>query len=285
MSGPVGSRTGVGTRALLRSRPSAIALDHRRAITDRDREICLDLYEHRVLTIQQITDSHFDAVRRARRRLLKLVELGVLERFRPPRSPGSSPFHYILGPVGIEIVAAYRGVEPKELRVRLDRLRGLAYNQRLDHLLAINGFFSRLSHACRRRNGYRLAEWWSEGRCAHVWGGLVRPDGLGEVRWPAGSVRFFLEMDRGTENLAQLERKLVGYHRVSRFPDAPDVILFVFPTRRREVEARKVLVGAGMPIATVTAADAASEPLQDIWLLVGGETRLALTALGLRGIR
>lgn len=280
MSGPVGSRTSVGTRALPRSRPSAIALDYRRAITDRDRDMCLDLYNHKVLTVEQITDLHFDAVRRARRRLLKLVELGVLERFRPPRSPGSSPFHYILGPVGIEIVAAYRGVEPKELGVRLDRLRGLAYNQRLAHLLAINGFFSRLAHACRSRTGFRLAEWWSEGRCAHVWGGLARPDGLGVVRWPAGSVRFFLEMDRGTENLAQLEGKLVGYHRVARFPDAPDALLFVFPTQRREVEARKVLAGAGMPIATATATDALSDPVGDTWLVVGGEARIAVTALG-----
>ncbi|MGH2725091.1 MAG: replication-relaxation family protein [Actinomycetota bacterium] len=79
MSGPVGSRTGVGTRAPGRSRPSAIALDNRRAITDRDQYICLDLYDHKVLTIEQITNLHFDAVRRARRRLLKLVELGVLE--------------------------------------------------------------------------------------------------------------------------------------------------------------------------------------------------------------
>jgi hypothetical protein len=164
--------------------------------------------------------------------------------------------------------------------VRLDRLRGLAYNQRLDHLLAINRLFSRLAYSCRGRQGFRLAEWWSEGRCAHVWGGLVRPDGLGAVRWQAGSVRFFLEMDRGTENLAQLEGKLVGYHRVARFPDAPDALLFVFPTQRREVEARNVLVGAGMPIATATAADAVSDPLADIWLVVGGEARVALVALG-----
>ncbi len=280
MSGPPGSRTGFGTRALPRSRPSAVALDHRRAITDRDRDICLDLYEHKVLTIEQLTDLHFDAVRRARRRLLKLVGLGVLERFRPPRTPGSSPFHYILGPVGIEMVAAYRGVDPKEVGVRLDRLRGLAYNQRLPHLLAVNGFFCRLAHACRQRDGFRLTEWWSEGRCAHVWGGLVRPDGLGTVRWPAGSVRFFLEMDRGTENLAQLEGKLVGYHRVARFPDAPNALLFVLPTQRREVEARMVFAGAGMPIATATVADALSDPVGDIWLLVGGEARIARTTLG-----
>jgi hypothetical protein len=276
MSGPVGSRTSVGTRARSRSRPSAIALDHRRAITDRDRNICLDLYAHRVLTIEQITELHFHAVRRARRRLLKLVELGVLERFRPPRSPGSSPFHYILGPVGIEIVAAYKGVEPKELGVRLDRLRGLAYNQRLDHLLEVNGFFSRLAHACRRGKGFRLTEWWNERRCAHVWGGLVRPDGFGAVRWPGGVVRFFLELDRGTENSAQLEGKLVGYRRIAGFPDAPDVLLFAFPTQRREVEARRAVGGARIPMATATTGQARDDPLGSIWLTVDGERRVGL---------
>ncbi|MGH2710272.1 MAG: replication-relaxation family protein [Actinomycetota bacterium] len=276
----MGSRTSVGTRALSRSRPSAVALDYRRTITDRDERICLDLYEHKVLTIEQISELHFSAVRRARRRLLKLAELDVLERFRPPRSPGSSPFHYILGPVGIAIVAAYKGVEPKELHVRQDRLRGLAYSPRLDHLLAVNGFFSCLASICRGRAGFELLEWWSEGRCATTWGGLVRPDGLGAVGWPGGRVRFFLELDRGTENSSQLEGKLVGYHRVARFPDAPDALLFVFPTQRREIEARKVLAGAGMPIATATAADALSDPVGDIWLVVGDEARIALAALG-----
>jgi hypothetical protein len=281
--GPVGSRTSVETRALSRSRPSAVALDYRRTITDRDERICMDLFEHRVLTIEQISELHFTAVRRARRRLLKLAELGVLERFRPPRSPGSSPFHYILGPVGIAIVASHRGVEPKELPLRQDRLRGLAYSPRLDHLLAVNGFFSRLASTCRRRHGFELVEWWSEGRCAATWGGLVRPDGLGAVGWPGGRVRFFLELDRGTENFSQLEGKLVGYRRIARFPDAPDVLLFVFPTDRREVEARKVLVDARLPIATTTAQRVASHPLRDIWLLVGGDLRLSLTELAGRG--
>lgn len=282
MRGPVGSRTSVGTRARSRSRPSAVALDYRRTITDRDERICLDLYEHRVLTIEQISELHFTAVRRARRRLLKLAELGVLERFRPPRSPGSSPFHYILGSVGIAIVASHRGVEPKELPLRQDRLRGLAYSPRLDHLLAVNGFFSRLASICRGRAGFELLEWWSEGRCAATWGGLVRPDGLGAVGWPDGRVRFFLELDRGTENSSQLEGKLVGYRRIVRFPDAPDVLLFVFPTDRREAEARKVLVDARLPIATTTAQRAASDPLGDIWLMVGGDLRASLMELASR---
>jgi hypothetical protein len=252
-------------------------------LTDRDLQICLHLFEHRVLTTEQISELHFSALRRARRRLLRLTQLGVLERFRPRRETGSHPLHYILGEVGLAVVAAYRGVEEKELGIRQDRLRGLAYSPRLPHLVQVNGFFSRLGYECRRRAESRLTEWWGEARCAANWGGFVRPDGLGAVSAQKRTLRFFLEVDRGTENSSRLERKLVGYRRVAGFPDAPDVLLFVFHSGRREAEARKVLSDPGMPVATTTEVMATDDPLGPIWLRLRGERRVTLLDLALAG--
>jgi hypothetical protein len=251
-------------------------------LTDRDLEICLQLFEHKVLTTEQISELHFSAIRRARRRLLKLSQLGVLERFRPRRQTGSHPMHYILGDVGLAVVAAYRGVEVKELGVRQDRLRGLAYSPRLQHLVQVNGFFSRLGYECKRGRS-QLTEWWGEARCAANWSGFVRPDGLGAIGAPERTLRFFLEVDRGTENSSRLERKLAGYRRVARFPDAPDVLLFVFHSGRREVEARRALSDPGMPLATTTDDQTSEDPLGPIWLRLGGERRVTLLDIALAG--
>lgn len=237
--------------------------------------MCLNLYEHRVLTTHQVFELHFEAVRRAQRRLLRLHNRRVLERFRPFRPTGSYPWHYILGDVGITVVAAHRGVETKELKVSRDRLRALAYSPILPHLVAVNGFFSRLAYRCRGKAGYRLAEWWSERRATAEWQGLVRPDGIGRLRSPFTDVRFFFELDRGTEPSSRLEEKLAHYARVARIPNSPRVLLFLFPTERREAEARKALVNPGMVVLT-GAEPGAADPLGSVWLPVGGEHRLRL---------
>jgi hypothetical protein len=70
-----------------------------------DRQICLDLYKHHVLTVHQLAKLHFSQPRRARKRLLQLYERGVLNRFQPRRASGSAPFHYVLGELGAHIVA------------------------------------------------------------------------------------------------------------------------------------------------------------------------------------
>jgi hypothetical protein len=111
----------------------------------------------------------------------------------------------------------------------------------------------------------------------------VRPDGLGAISSPKRTLRFFLEVDRGTENSSRLERKLVGYRRVAGFPDAPDVLLFVFHSSRREAEARKVLSDPGMPVATTIEERAIQDPLGPIWLRLTGERRVSLLDLAPAG--
>ncbi len=64
------------------------------------------------------------------------------------------------------------GAEGKELRLRMDVLRAIAYSPRLPHLVEVNGFFARLTCRCRESRGLRLSEWWSEQRSAAEWGGL-----------------------------------------------------------------------------------------------------------------
>jgi Replication-relaxation len=249
-------------------------------MTRRDLYLCLDLFEHRVLTTHQIFELRFPSLRRAQRRLLLLQQRGIVDRFRPFRPTGSHPWHYILGPVGLEIVASARGSDLKKLGINRDRLRAMAYSPRLPHLIEVNGFFSRLARRCRMDGGLKLIEWWSERRCVSEWGGIVRPDGLGRLRGQGLDVRFFLELDRGTESTSALEEKLARYARVSRFSDSPAVLFFLFPTERREVEARRVLFNCGMLVATATRVSFARDPLGSCWLPVAGDRRMSIPTVG-----
>lgn len=251
------------------------------SLTDRDIQICLDLHEHRVLTTDQIFELHFPSYHRARKRLLQLYERGVLGRFRPPRRPGSEPWHYVLDDLGAHVVAAYRGIEFKELKFRRDRVLRLARSPYLRHLRETNGFFCRLAYACGEHGSeHHLATWIGERNAQHKAYGLVRPDGVGELVGPNGSLVFYLELDRGTEDLARLEQKLSCYERLRHFPEEPHAILFCFHSEAREVNARRVLNGAGSyTVATTTSGLHMANPLGPIWLPRNSPLRYPLSEL------
>src|SRR6266540_4980567 len=76
-------------------------------LTDRDRGIIGDCYEHRVLTSEQIRRVHFGDIRTAQVRLEKLYAMRLLDRFRPPwrHGEGSTPYHWVLDEAGAHVIA------------------------------------------------------------------------------------------------------------------------------------------------------------------------------------
>jgi hypothetical protein len=119
-------------------------------LTDRDRYLCQVLYEHRVLTTEQVTDIAFESSITARHRLATLADLDVVERFRPLRQAGSAPWHYVLGPVGAAVVAVERGEHPDDFYYRSEKALAVESSPRLAHLLGVNGFFTALVREARR---------------------------------------------------------------------------------------------------------------------------------------
>jgi hypothetical protein len=250
------------------------------SLTERDQRICADLFEHRILTTIQLYELHFRTYPRARKRLLELYRLGLIWRTRPPKHPGSFPWHYTLDEPGALVVAASRGVEPAELAFRFDKVLGILDSQRLRHLRETNGFFTRLAHACRTsERPHRLAEWWGERTCVERWQGLVRPDGLGRIQGPDGSVAFALELDRGTESRDQLSEKLERYGLIASGPDAPEAVLFCFTTAEREQSAREVLGHPGVYVATTSLERHRADPLGAVWRPVGVDRRVRICDL------
>ena len=274
-SGPAGD----GRRA---AHPDPLAV--MRCLTKRDRMILSVLGEHQVLTTQQICDLAFPSLDLAQRRLLRLTQLSVVDRFRWRLPAGSEPWHYTLGMVGAALVAAERATEPPrpaELRKRSLRL---ATSPRLGHLLGINGFFCALASEARGDPGAALSEWWSERRCSELYGELVRPDGYGAWTEGGPSVEFFLELDTGTEPLGQVAAKLAGYADLALAGGPGHRVLIWLPSAAREAHLHAHLAKQPppRPVATATAELAAARgcsPAGALWLAPGSRERRRLIGL------
>jgi len=249
-------------------------------LTDRDRTLCRLLHQHRVLTAPQLTDLAFPSRNAAEHRLAILHQLGVVDRFRPRHTPGSAPYHYVLGPLGAALLAAQTDQEPAQLGYRRDRTLALAHSQRLQHLLGVNSFFCALARAARQDPAAALEVWWSEQRCAARWGRLVHPDGYGRWREHQSRVDFFLEYDRGSEPLGRLAAKLPGYLQLAQASEIATPLLVWLPTQAREAAARQALAASSLPVATATP-DPDQTPAGPLWLPLhasGPRRRLAQLA-------
>jgi hypothetical protein len=268
-------------------------------LTARDRWLLRMLHEHRVLTTTHITALAFGTTRAATARLLALYQLRAIDRFRPLAAAGSAPLHFVLDEAGAYLLAAEDGITPGQLGYRRDRALAIALSVQLAHATGTNSVFCALAAQGRQTGNASLACWWSERRCAALWGDLARPDGYGQwtEHTPAGPAvtDFFLEYDTGSENLARVAAKLTGYRNLAARTGITTPVLFWLPTARREAALRALLdstagPGArpgggvpGVPVATTTPQAAASGggPAGPIWLPAGQPSpRLALAQAG-----
>lgn len=251
--------------------------------TERDQLICVDLYEHRVLTTNQLFELHFTSLQRTRARLLQLYDMRVLWRSRPRAQLGSLPWHYTLDEIGAWIVAEHLGIELRAVGYREDRTRTLVDSPRLRHTRAAHSFFTRMCYAARSTEStVQVAEWRGEAWCARRWQAHVRPDGFARLEDAGESFELLLELDLGTENRSRLEDKMERYRVLARAATSPDVVLFCFPSEAREASARHVLGGTAMPVATATLDRHLGDPFGAIWLPLDGDRRVRLIDLRIR---
>jgi hypothetical protein len=253
---------------------SALLTSAGKRLTERDRAICEALYEHRVLTGDQLRELYFINGDRARHRLLELHRLRAVDRFRPYRPHGSAPYHYVLDELGAAVVATERGLETKELDWSRSKALKLASSSQLTHLVEANGFFVTLIAATRRSAGVHVTAWWGQRRCTQAWGELVRPDGYAALAYGGDVRELCLEWDRGTEALARIEEKLARYGELQSALERPLTLALVAPTGGRERELQRVTRRAARtPVLVTTAARHAADPLGQNWLGTGDERR------------
>jgi len=226
-------------------------------ITDRDRRIALDCYEHAVLTTDQIARLHFTNLRIAQVRLQRLYKLRVLERFRPGPNAGegSHPYHWILDEAGALLVADCEGIDRSELRYTRDDGLRLASSRNLTHHVEANEFLVRLAADANAAGG-ELTEWYGVRTIAHLFSGAVVPDSWGVLTMPgAKPLHVLLELDRSTEASEVLRAKAKRYAEIlphSSLRDLDPVVILATPSERRTRAARAAVANIPAPLSVTT---------------------------------
>jgi hypothetical protein len=212
-----------------------------RHLTERDREVALYLYRHRVLTTDQLQLLFFSSRRRGQDRLLFLYRNRVLDRFYPARPFGSGKpeGHWLLDEAGALLVAAMHDLERKQLGWQ--RRDDWGSHPQLAHQLETNRFVTDLIAATLSEPDLGVSEWWPPAEAAgHLnqrQRGRVLPDAGFYLETPAGPIECYLEWDRATETQERLAEKLLAYRlaEAELFDDGRPTrcVLFVVPGSRR----------------------------------------------------
>ncbi|WP_203749499.1 replication-relaxation family protein [Catellatospora bangladeshensis] len=249
-------------------------------LTQRDRTLLNWLYDHQVLTTAQITSALFPSPRSAQQRLLELMEMKLVDRFRANRPGGGTyPWSYVIAHTGAVMIAARRGLQPpRPAETALARAR-IATSTQLDHTLGVNTFFTDLAGYARRNPPAELMYWEpTMYRYIH----RLEPDGWGRYREPGHDLRFWLEYDTGTEPLTTLIDKISRYRYSIDSTYPAWAMLFRLHSTRREnnLHQRILTLPFWTPVAT-TAGDRLDlqrqTPADRVWATPGepGLERLA----------
>ena len=302
---PLHLRSSVDSKSMLRaSRLRRVSPERvfelARHLTERDREMAVTLYHHRLLTTEQLQLLFFSSRRRAQDRLLFLYRNRVVDRFYPPLrfGYGKATAHWLLDEAGALLVAGRFGVERK--RLGWQRRDDWASHPQLAHQLETNRFVTDLVAATIDTSDLGVAVWWSSaGAAGRVNDKLMRrslvPDSAFLLSTPAGPVECLLELDRGTETTARLAEKLILYRtaesRLDHRRRQPCSVLFVVPGPGRVetlhnafrilVEERdkrsgvyQVSLHGRWPLLVATVSDLKQfGPLGRVWLPIDPESR------------
>lgn len=224
-------------------------------LSDRDRSIMLDLARTRVLSGAHLTRLHFADLsantrdRMRRRVLARLNTLGLvttLERRIGGAHSGSAGLIYALdsgGQRAMPFIQAHKAIEPTA-RTRKPWTPGQTF---LLHSLDVSELYVQLVEAERTRQ-LTLAEYLTE---PASWfpsgmGGLMKPDAYALVQTQHIEDAWVIEVDRATESLPTLRRKLLVYvdfaHAGQDGPDGttPRVLVTV-PHQQRLVAVQRLI--------------------------------------------
>lgn len=210
------------SRRLGRHRLAAV----REGLSQRDLALLADIGRFRMLTSRQLETLHFSdaatpltAARTCRRVLRRLTTLGLLHRLERRIGglhAGSAAFIYALSDGGQRLLDGGANDAAPRRRLHEPSLPFVA------HTLAIAELYVSLVVASRPDSGVGLVELLDVQTEPTCWRRWTRGDGSGEVLRPdlyvslgvgADELRWFIEVDRGSEHLPTVLRKAQAYQR------------------------------------------------------------------------
>lgn len=187
-------------------------------LSARDWAIIHSLADSRVLSGEQLSRLHFVELshltqHRTRRRVLtRLTDWHVLTRLERTIGgvhAGSSGWVYALGPAGQRLSQRAANQQGMAARIRTPWTPGTLF---LKHSLDVAEVYVQLTEASRSgefsltRFETEPAYWWPDGL-----GGFLKPDAYLVLSTAGYDELIWLEVDRATESLPTLRRKLTAY--------------------------------------------------------------------------
>jgi len=237
-------------------------------LPERDRAMLRWLLVGDVVTSELAALLAYGSLRTARRRLARLVELGLVRGSWAANSqrPRGRYAYALVDWVRRELEGA--GPSPERRRGR-ERLGTMTI-----HRLATNDLlaaFLRHSDPDARRG---LAAWLPERAVAPLFDGYVRPDALAIVGTPRARISLLLERDLGTEGAAVVAAKAARYAALLRGQTDPAInVGVVVESRRRLGSLRRAIEVGGVPdlrLWLVTSAELAGRPYGATWMAPDG---------------
>jgi hypothetical protein len=220
-------------------------------LTGRDMGLIDALARHRILTAAQLAELFFPSEWAARIRLVTLIEMEVLARFR---DDNRAAYRYTLGYWGAAVHAWRQGEPPPTRTAVALAAHQLAVSRKRTHLEGVNAFFTALHAEARAADSVAVTQWLCEDEAASLFLGKVRPDGAAVVTYESErAMPFFFEYDTGTEPLTVLTAKLDRYAE-ARPVDGQRLVLLQITRPGRERNFHRHLAGRAypFPVATTT---------------------------------
>lgn len=210
-------------------------------LTERDANLLLDIQNFRLLTTQQIAKLHFPSLKKAQKRLKRLYDAKLVERFPYPvliKNGGKGEFIYRLTASGLREVVGPLLRLPQDDLPRPKQEPRFSY-VKLEHHLTINWVWIYFLLATRKDTEIDLVgffpEFWGEkskgilARATQI--GMTRdsvpavcpaliPDGVLSLQKGTKKILLFLEVDLGTENIHSAHnQKLTVMDKVMRYTE------------------------------------------------------------------
>lgn len=255
----------------LRFTPSAPGLAAWGGLPERDRALLRWLVVGDVVTSELAAVLAYGSLRTSRRRLARLVELGLVRGFWAANSQRPR------GRYAYELVRSVRaGLEPSRLSAigRGGRERPA---KTTIHQLATSDVMAAFLRAAEPHRGLGLHAWLPERVASVLFDGYVRPDALAVVGTPASRVCLFVERDLGTEGSRVVAAKATRYATLLAGRSGPPVNLGIVVESSRRVgsirRAVEEVVPGDLDLWFITSADLLASPYEAEWTALDGRLR------------
>lgn len=200
---------------------------------------------------------------RPRRRLARLVELGLVRGFWAANSqrPRGRYAYELTRPVRQELEW---NPEPGRRRFTAERPAKSTI-----HELATNDLLGAFLRAAEPDRGLGLVAWLPERAVARLFDGYVRPDALAVVGTGSSRITLFIERDLGTEGSKVVAAKVAKYATLLGARSSPPISVgIVVENVARSMLIRRAIGGvgtSGMHIWVTASAELVRAPYDAIW--------------------